>query len=480
MKVSWRQHCFTNVRMLAILATTALSVFAMPPEIRAADSPRSSASGKPPNIIFILADDLGYGELGCYGQKLIQTPRLDRMAAEGIRFTDCYAGSTVCAPSRCTLMTGLHTGHCRIRGNAQYPLLPEDATVAKVLHSAGYATGIIGKWGLGGPESTGIPNRQGFDYWFGYLDQVHAHNYYPDFLWRNEQKVPLGNVVEKGVASKRVAYSHDLFAAEALQFVEQHKSEPFFLYLAFTIPHANNEAHSAGQLGMEVPDDKPYSDRDWPQVEKNKAAMITRMDADIGRLLDKLKTLGLDERTIVFFTSDNGPHHEGGVDPKFFHAGGALRGTKRDLYEGGIRVPMIARWPGHIAGGQTSDFAWAFWDFLPTAAELVGAKRPDGLDGISVARVLLAPPSEKAAVPPHDYLYWEFHEGGFSQAVRMGHWKGVRPKQGRATELYDLATDLGEETNLAAKHPDVVSKIDKLFETARTDSPQWPIKLLTK
>jgi arylsulfatase A-like enzyme len=450
----------------------AIALFIPVVEIRAA-GPQAATKSDRPNVIFILSDDLGYGELGCYGQKLIETPHIDRMAAEGIRFTSCYAGSTVCAPSRCTLMTGLHTGHCRIRGNSNVPLEPQDITVAKVLHSAGYATGLIGKWGLGEPGSSGVPNRQGFDYFFGYLNQVHAHNYYPDYLWRNEEKVPLPNVVEQGVASKRVAYAPDLFAEESLKFIEQHKDERFFLYLALTVPHANNEAKAAGKLGMEVPDDKPYSDRDWPQVEKNKAAMITRMDSDVGRLLDKLKALSLDNRTIVFFSSDNGPHHEGGVDPKFFRAAGPLRGTKRDLYEGGIRVPMIVRWPGHVAAGQTSDFAWAFWDFLPTAAELVGAKPPPGLDGISVAPLLFGSTNKPANIRPHEFIYWEFHEGGFSQAMRIGHWKGVRPKQGRPLELYDLAADLGETTNVAAAHPDVVAKIEGLFTSARTDSPHW-------
>ncbi|HEV2970165.1 MAG TPA: arylsulfatase [Pirellulales bacterium] len=465
--------------MSAAFPSLLLAAVAISSRASGAESPNPASSNRP-NIVFILSDDLGYGELGCYGQKLIQTPRIDRMAAEGVRFTDCYAGCTVCAPSRCTLMTGLHTGHCRIRGNAAVPLLPDDVTVAKVLHAAGYATGIIGKWGLGGPDSSGIPNQQGFDYWLGYLDQVHAHNYYPDYLWRNEQKVPLPNVVIKGVATKRVVYSHDLFAAEALEFVERHKSEPFFLYLAFTIPHANNEAFKAGQDGMEVPDDKPYSDRDWPRVEKNKAAMITRMDADVGRLLDKLKALGLDERTIVFFTSDNGPHKEGGVDPAFFRAGGPLRGTKRDLYDGGIREPMIVRWPGRIAPGQTSDFVWAFWDFLPTAAELAGVKRPSGLDGISVDPVLLAPPGKAANVPPHEFLYWEFHEGGFLQAARMGRWKAVRTKLDRPLELYDLPADPGEATNLAEKHPEIVARIEAYLKTARTDSPQWPVQIVPK
>ncbi len=427
-----------------------------------------------PNIVFILSDDLGYGELGCYGQKMIQTPRIDQMAAEGMKFTDCYAGCTVCAPSRCTLMTGLDTGHCRIRGNAKVPLAPSDVTVAKVLKSAGYQTGIIGKWGLGEAGSTGEPNRQGFDYWFGYLNQAHAHNYFPDYLWRNETKVPLPNVVEHGVATKRVVWSHDLFAKESLEFVEKHKSERFFLYLAFTIPHANDEA---APNGMEIPSDKPYSDRDWPQVEKDKAAMITRMDADVGHLLDKLKELGIDDNTIVFFTSDNGPHHEGGVDPKFFNAGGPLRGIKRDLYEGGIREPMIARWPGHIAPGQTSDFVWAFWDFLPTAAELAGTSAPEKIDGISVAQVLLTPPDEKPTTEPHKFLYWEFHERGFQQAVRMGQWKAIRTKLGQPLVLYNLSKDIGEKHNVAREHGKIVAEIEAFLKTpeARTDSPDWPV-----
>jgi len=290
-----------------------------------------------PNIIFILADDLGYGDLGCYGQTVIQTPALDRMAREGIRFTQCYAGSTVCAPSRCCLMTGLHTGHAHVRGNALVPLRPEDRTVAEVLKDAGYATALIGKWGLGEPESTGVPNRKGFDYFFGYLNQGRAHNYYPEFLWRNEEEFPLqGNVeVQPRVSSERVQYSHDLFVSEALQYVEEHQSEPFFLYLALTIPHANNEGGRATGDGMEVPDYGAYKDKDWPNPQKGHAAMISRMDRDVGRLLDTLKALGIDEDTVVFFTSDNGPHKEGGADPEFFKSSGPLRGIKRDLYEGG-------------------------------------------------------------------------------------------------------------------------------------------------
>jgi arylsulfatase A-like enzyme len=425
-----------------------------------------------PNIVLILADDLGYGDLGCYGQKVIRTPNIDRLAADGIRFTDVYAGSTVCAPSRCTLMTGLHTGHARIRGNGRGTLLPEDVTVAKVLRGAGYQTGMIGKWGLGEAGETGLATHQGFDSFFGYVHHVDAHNYYPDHLWENERQVPLANVVVDGVATKRGQYTHDLFAARALEFVEQHRQGPFFLFLAFTIPHANNEAK---QQGMEVPSDEPYTREPWPQPQKNHAAMITRLDADVGRLLARLKELGIDDNTIVFFSSDNGPHKEGGGDPEFFHSAGPWRGHKRDLTEGGIRVPMLARWPGHIDPGQTSDAVWAFWDFLPTAAELAGAEPPAGLDGISVVPALLGSKTGRAQ-PTHPYLYWEFHERGSQQALRLGSWKAIRPKLGAALELYDLRTDPHEDCDVAAEHPDVIRQAESLLAQARTDSPDWPLR----
>lgn len=428
----------------------------------------------PPNIIFILADDLGYGDVGCYGQKQIQTPNIDKLAADGIRFTQCYAGCTVCAPSRCVLMLGQHTGHCVVRGNALVPLRPEDVTVAKVLKAAGYRTGLVGKWGLGEPGSTGLPNRQGFDYFFGYLNQHLAHNYWPDYLWKNEEKFLLpGNVVEKNVASKRAHYSHDLFTEEALQFIAQEPAKPFFLYLAYTIPHANNEA---GKQGMEVPSDAPYSDKPWPQPQKNHAAMITRMDRDIGRLLARLKELRRDENTIVFFSSDNGPHREGGGDPKFFSSSGPLRGIKRDMTEGGIRVPMIVRWPGKIAAGQTSEQVWMFQDFLPTVAELAGAKAPEKLDGISMAPAILGEKVTGRKQTQHEFLYWEFHEGGFIQAVRMDDWKYIKkPLTKMAGELCNLKTDLGETMNVADQHAEVVAKIETYLKTARTESEHWPV-----
>ena len=436
-----------------------------------------------PNIIYIMADDLGYGDLGCYGQKIIKTPNIDKIADEGMRFTDHYAGSTVCAPSRCCLMTGFHTGHALVRGNARVPMRPSDVTVAELLKEAGYNTGIIGKWGLGEPDSTGIPNRQGFDYWFGYLNQRHAHNYYPEYLWRNEEKVELKNEVNHviggqdrtpgGVATKRMEYSHDLFAEEALGFVEEKKDNPFFLYLALTIPHANNEA---GNKGMEVPSLEPYTDKDWPEPQKGHAAMITRMDGDVGRLMAKLKELGLDKNTLVMFTSDNGPHKEGGADPTFFNSSGLLQGYKRALYEGGIRVPMIARWPGRIEAGSVSDHPSAFWDFLPTCCELVGVKAPEGIDGISMVSTLLGRPGEQRK---HEFLYWEFHEQGKRQAIRMGDFKGIRQNVAKnpdgPIELYNLKNDIGEKRNVAARHSGIVAKIEECMKTTRTPSEHWPL-----
>jgi len=438
---------------------------------------REFGRGKRPNIIFILADDLGYGDLGCYGQQMIQTPNLDRMAAEGMIFTDHYAGSTVCAPSRCCLMTGKHTGHAFVRGNARLPLRPNDVTVAELLQQAGYTTGIIGKWGLGEPETTGIPNKQGFDYWFGYLNQRHAHNYYPEYLWRNEEKATLDNVVRPvnppgGVATKRVEYSHDLFAEEALAFIERNQNEPFFLYLALTIPHANNEARDKG---MEVPSYGPYADEDWLEPQKGHAATITRMDGDVGRLFEKLKALGLDDDTLVLFSSDNGPHKEGGADPAFFNSSGPLRGYKRALYEGGIRVPLIARWPGRIEAGSGTNLVSAFWDFLPTCCDLVGIAPPEGVDGLSMLPTLLGKPGRQRK---HRFLYWEFHEQGKKQAVRMGHWKGVRLNVAKnpdgPIELYDLRTDLGETMDVAQDFPEIVEQIAGIMRTARAPSEHWP------
>jgi arylsulfatase A-like enzyme len=433
-----------------------------------------------PNIIFILADDLGYGELGCYGQKVIQTPCIDQMAAEGMRFTDHYAGSTVCAPSRCSLMTGLHTGHTYVRGNheiqpmGQLPLPAETETLPKMLQRAGYTTALIGKWGLGGPDSTGTPNSQGFDHFFGYLCQRHAHNYYPEFLFRNGARVPLGNKVEggradgAGVASEKVEYSYDLMEAEALQFLNQNKDRPFFLYLAVTLPHANNEG---GMNGMEVPDFGDYAAKDWPVTEKGRAAMISRLDRGVGRIIRRVRNLGLEENTIIFFASDNGPHREGGSDPNFFDSNGPLRGAKRDLYEGGIRVPLIARWPGRIQAGAVTGHVSAFWDFFPTFAVLAGGEAPENIDGICMVPTLLGIPRKQEQ---HEYLYWEFLERGSAQAVRLGRWKAVR-LPGGSLELYDLETDLGETTNIAAGNPEIVARVRECLAAARTESAYWPL-----
>lgn len=433
-----------------------------------------------PNIIFILADDLGYGDLGCYGQTKIKTPNLDRLAAEGMRFTDFYAGSTVCAPSRCALMTGLHTGHCLIRGNANVALRGEDITVAQLLKDSGYHTGLIGKWGLGNENTSGVPQKKGFDEFAGYLDQTHAHNYYTDYLWRFDPRSGFDDkmLLPENQGLEKKLYTPDLFAKAALQFVRINKQtdlnhhRPFFLEWATIIPHANNEEGRRTGNGMQVPTDAPYSDESWPQPEKNKAAMITRLDADVGRLLDTLQQLKMDEETIIFISSDNGPHKEGGVDPAFFQSSGPLRGFKRDLYEGGIRVPLIVRWPGKIKPGQVSNSAFAFWDFLPTALEIAGVKPPRDIDGISFLPTLLG----KAQTNQHPALYWEFHERGFQQAARMGDWKAVRLTADGPLELYNLKTEPGEKTNVADQNPQVVAKMEAYLKSARTESDHWPIK----
>ena len=434
-----------------------------------------------PNIIFIMADDLGYGDLGCYGQEQIQTPRLDALAKEGVRFTDFYAGATVCAPSRCVLMTGLHTGHCTIRGNGKLNLAPEEITVAEVLREAGYITAMFGKWGLGHEGSTGLPTRQGFDEFFGYLDQHHAHNYYPSFLIRNGKRVLLPNVVPQegqygqGVATEKQAYSHTAITAAAMDFLSREHDRPFFLYLPLTLPHANNEARAKG---MEVPmkaDGTPdygiYADKDWPEPQKGLAAMITLLDTTVGQVLDQLKDSGRANNTIVMFTSDNGPHGEGGNNPDFFNSNGPLRGIKRDLYEGGIRVPLIVRWPGHAPAGKVSSHAGYFTDVLATAADIAGVEQPPATDGLSFLPAILGKDDEQK---PHEALYWEFYERGSAQAVRMGNWKGVvQPLGSDNVELYDLSTDIGETNNVAAMHPEVVAKVREAFRESHVPSPMW-------
>ena len=463
--------------LAALLVPLCLFAFAAP----------TAAAADRPNIVFILADDLGYGDLGSYGQRVIQTPRLDRMAAEGIRFTQFYAGSTVCAPSRSVLMTGQHLGHTWVRGNAGagnmiiQSLRDEDITVAEMLKRAGYATALIGKWGLGEVGQPGHPLRQGFDMFFGYLNQVHAHNYYPEFLWRGLEKVQLSNVVQPaprayggfrgGWATVRKEYSHDLFMEEALGWIERHKDGPFFLYLALTIPHANNEGTRGTGNGQEVPDYGIYAREDWPEPDKGQAAMITRMDRDVGRLLDLLRRLGIDKNTLVLFSSDNGPHVEGGNDPLRFNPSGPLRGMKRDLYEGGVRVPFIAWWPGKIQPNRTSDHVGYFGDFMATACELAGVEPPAGIDSVSFLPTLLG---ETSRQQQHDYLYWEFYERGSAQAVGMGHWKAVRqPMWTGRIELYDLSRDPAERYDIARAHPDVVRKVRAIMRQAHVHNDNW-------
>jgi len=440
--------------------------------VKAADSRRK------PNIIYIMADDLGYGDLSCYGQKKFKTPHLDKMCAEGMKFTDHYSGSTVCAPSRCVLMTGLHTGHCYVRGNREVrpegqASMPADIfTVPRMLKKAGYVTGMFGKWGLGAPGSASDPTKH-FDEFYGYNCQRQAHTYYPKHLWHNAEKVRLDGKT----------YSHDLITAKALEFVKANKDKPFFCYIPFTIPHAS----------MHVPEEfhKPFREKfprfentvgrySGPKVKNPVAAfagMVTLMDRDVGRLLTLLEELGIDKNTLVIFTSDNGPHYEGGHKPGFWDSNGPLKGHKRDLYEGGIRVPFIARWPGRIKAGSTTDLPSAFWDFMPTCAEIAGIEPPKGIDGISYLPTLLGRTDKQKK---HEYLYWEFYAFGGTTAIRMGHWKGVRrgvkKKPDGPLQLFNLKDDIGEKKNIADKHPDIVRKLDELMKAAHRDSKLWSFK----
>lgn len=462
--VGWQRN--TNTRPAQRIPMKRLSIpilVCLVSVLGACDTPGATEAIEQPNIIFILADDLGYGEIGSYGQSIIKTPRLDQMAAEGMRFTRHYAGSTVCAPSRGVLMTGLHTGHTFVRANrpyqeGQYPMADSMVTVAETLQEAGYTTGLIGKWGLGAPGTESVPGTQGFDYFFGYNDQRRAHEYYPPFLWRNEERVPL----EGNLDGAQGTYSHDLMTGEALAFIEQHKEDPFFLYLAYTIPHSKLQV-PAEELGA-------YANLD-NEKRQIAAGMISRLDRDVGKVLDLLEELGLAENTLVIFTSDNGPHRAGGHDPAYFNSAGGLRGIKRDLYEGGIRVPFIAWWPGTVQAGAETGHVSAFWDFFPTATDLAGVPTPANLDGLSYLPTLLGTGNQAT----HDYLYWEFYERGGKQAVLKGNWKAVRlgvqadPKA--PLELYDLSVDEQESHNVADQHPEVVAGLDSLMEVSHVPSP---------
>ena len=424
-------------------------------------------SSRRPNIIWIMADDLGYGDLGCYGQEKIRTPNIDRLAAGGMRFTQAYAGATVCAPSRCALMTGLHGGHCRVRDNIPHGvfLRPDDFTVAELLKQAGYRTGGFGKWSLGNPGSWGIPLYQGFDRYFGHLNQDQAHQYYPDYLWDDDEV----RLLMENRQDRHVQYSADLFAEEALKFIDDNQEDPFFLYFATTLPHFSDFREGPDKLI--VPTDAPYTDKPWPQLEKNYAAMVSRLDDQVGKIVAKLQELRLEDDTLIFVTSDNGPWS--GHDVDFFRSGGLLRGVKRDMYEGGIRVPLIASWKGRIEAGSTSDHVCAFWDLLPTAADLIGLPVPDGLDGISFLPALMGGDQRE-----HEYLYWDYGHvrGKFLQAVRQGKWKGIRNGAGRPLELYDLEADAGEQRDLAAHHPDVVRRLARLMHAAYEPSPAYSVE----
>ena len=445
----------------------------------------AAPAGKP-NIIFIVADDLGYRDVGCYGQDKIRTPNIDRLAADGMRFTDAYSGCTVCAPSRSVLMTGLHMGHTPIRGNGMGSLLPDEVTVAEVLKRAGYATGGFGKWGLGEePGQPGVPNKKGFDRFFGYLNQAHAHFYYPEYLYLNEERYPLpGNS-----NGRRTTYSHDVIAGKALEFIRENKGRPFFCYAPFTIPHwellvpEDSLAEYRGKFEERAFIDPRNHYARQDESHAAYAAMITRMDRDIGRMLSLVRELGLDRNTIVFFTSDNGPALPIRGDD-YFRSKGPLRGHKEDFYEGGIRVPMIARWPGRIPAGKVSGLPWSFCDVMPTLAELAGAEAPRRIDGVSVIPTLLGGRRQTE----HEYLYWEllrsapgnrwaYRNETPAQALRMGEWKAVRNKAEAPLELYNLAEDIGETRDLAAKNPRVLARIQELLKAAHTQPrPPLPFK----
>ncbi len=425
----------------------------------------AGAGGKPPNIVFIMVDDMGYADLGCYGSKVIETPRLDRMAEDGMRFTQAYSGCTVCAPARSTLMTGTHMGHTPVRGNTGGIPLPDGGvTVAEVLEQAGYATGGFGKWGLGDLDTCGVPEKQGFDVFFGYYHQIHAHYYYPDYLVRNGEKVPLpGNE-----RNNRGQYSHYLIFDETLRFIRDHRDGPFFCYAPWTPPHGR----------YEIPESDPawhmYKDKQWPDKAKVAAAMNTMIDRHVGRLLDLVDELGIEDNTIVFFCSDNGAAYR---FENTLASSGPFRGCKRSMYEGGIRTPLIARWPGKIEAGGTSDLPCYFPDILPTLAELAGAESrvPDNIDGVSIVPTLLGRGKQKT----HEYMYWEwarydwrkkeYEANGLMQAVRHGDWKLVRHKQDQLWELYDLSKDSGETNDIAAENPELVERLDVWIEENRVE-----------
>lgn len=415
-----------------------------------------------PNVIYILCDDLGYGEVGYNGQKMIETPELDALAAKGMRFTDHYCGNAVCAPSRASLMTGQHPGHAYIRANSpgypdgQTPIPADSETIGKLMKRAGYTTACIGKWGLGGFHNTGNPNKQGFDLFFGYTDQRKAHNYYPEYLWLNGEKQMLNN--GKG---KRNEYSHDLFTEKAISFIKENKEKPFFLYLAYCIPHVK----------WQVPDLAQYADKDWPKNMKIQAAMVSRMSRDVGRIAELLNELGIAENTLITFNSDNGAHGQGG-SLEFFKTSGELKGKKRQMYDGGVRSPMFAYWPGKVPAGTVSDHISSFWDMLPTLSELTGQPMKGETDGISMLPTLLGQPKKQKK---HKFLYWELYEGKPNCAIRYGKWKAVvlDRREGFNIELYDVKADQSEQKNVAQQYPEVVNEIRTMMKEAHVKNPFW-------
>jgi arylsulfatase A-like enzyme len=456
-------------RMLAVTFAAAVPAFGA----RAQTAPIGAAS-RQPCILLILADDLGWGDLGCYGQTKIKTPNLDKLAADGMRFTSFYAGSSLSAPARTVLLTGKHTGHARNRGVEIVALQPADTTVAQVLHGARYATMAVGKWGLG---DIAPPARKGFDEWLGTLIESESENYYPPLLSRtstHEDRL-ISNALN--LNGKKGRYADDFFCDFAVNFEYFTNPEDYnyhrawFAWVSFTIPYASPESGPQSAAGADVRSDAPYTDFAWTPAEKTRAAMITLLDSYVGRLLDKLHEMKNDRNTIVIFTSVTGPQHDAEIDPAFFNSTGSLRGFKHDLYEGGIRVPLIVRWPLEIKPGSVSDLPCAAWDILPTLAEAAHTDLPKNIDGISLIPTLLG----GIQTNRHDYLYWELHDQGFKQALRMGDWKGVRLGAEGPLELYNLKDDPGEKTNVADQNPAVVAKIADALKTARTDDPNWPV-----
>ncbi len=493
------RHLLHRITTLAISACTALFAQTLyTPSLKAESSDR-------PNIVLIVADDLGYGELGCYGQKIIRTPRIDEMAEDGIRFTNFYSGNAVCAPSRCCLMTGKHPGHAFVRSNGnpkhdpewakrmgfefpgQIPIPADEITLPELLRRRGYATGAFGKWGLGHFGTSGDPTTQGFDLFFGYNCQVHAHNHYPTFLWRNHTKeIQPGNTA----SLRGETYSQDQFVREACSFIQSNASEPFFVYMPMAVPHLSIQVPEESLTPyLKTIEEADYNHKGYlkhPHPRAGYAAMVTHMDTGIGQVIDQVESLGLTEETLFIFTSDNGPTYDrlGGSDSDFFHSAGPLKGLKGQMDEGGIRVPLVASWQGHITGPHQSDWIGAWWDLLPTLCDVAGQSPPTDLDGVSFLPTLLGHTQDQAE---HEFLYWESPGYSGQQAIRLGKWKAIRkglakrPKRGEAIpnwQLYDLDSDLGETTDVASEHPDVIANVESIATREHTPSEEFPLRAI--